>query len=185
MKIHHKILLGAIAVAGVVAGMNIVLPNSSVRVLPDSVLTPGFVNTDISQANIDQTICNSSWSTKSIRPPVSYTNTLKKMQIKAYGYSDTSMADYEEDHLISLELGGSPTDSRNLWPESYKTTPNAKNKDSVENWLHKQVCNGSLTLQEAQHDVSTDWTKVYASMPGNGALGSISGPINSVDNDDQ
>ena len=29
------------------------------------------------------------------------------------------MSDYQEDHLISLELGGNPTDPRNLWPEPY------------------------------------------------------------------
>jgi hypothetical protein len=25
--------------------------------------------------------------------------------------------DYEEDHLISLELGGAPRDPKNLWPQ--------------------------------------------------------------------
>jgi hypothetical protein len=28
---------------------------------------------------------------------------------------------YEEDHLISLEDGGDPTDPRNLFPEPYNT----------------------------------------------------------------
>jgi hypothetical protein len=32
------------------------------------------------------------------------------------------MACYEEDHLIPLEDGGDPTDSRNLWPEASKPT---------------------------------------------------------------
>src|SRR5216683_2609243 len=30
-------------------------------------------------------------------------------------------AHYEEDHLVSLELGGHPRDPRNLWPERWGT----------------------------------------------------------------
>src|SRR5664279_6067090 len=53
-----------------------------------------------------------------IRPPASsYTNALKRQQIVAYGYPDTDPRGYEEDHLIALELGGAPSDQRNLWPE--------------------------------------------------------------------
>lgn len=66
--------------------------------------------------------------------------------------------DYEFDHLISLELGGNPTDPRNLWPESYQTTPNARDKDKVENALHTAVCSGQLTLDQAQRIISTNWT---------------------------
>src|SRR5579859_4183382 len=127
-------------------------------VLPDSSCTPGAINPDIFQSNIAQTICNhGNWSTKSIRPPVSYTNNLKIQQIADYGYDDMNTADYEEDHLISLELGGSPTDPKNLWPEPYYTTPNAHTKDTVENNCNKAVCSGKLTLQEAQKEIATDW----------------------------
>jgi hypothetical protein len=83
--------------------------------------TPGLVNPDITQTNIDQTICNPQWSTKSIRPPVSYTNTLKTMQLAASQATDKTPAHYEEDHLVSLELGGHPRDPRNLWPERWGT----------------------------------------------------------------
>jgi hypothetical protein len=49
--------------------------------------------------------------------------------------------------FISLELGGHPTDPRNLWPEPY---PRASQVDTIENDLNRQVCDGSLTLAEAQ-----------------------------------
>ena len=82
---------------------------------------------------------------------------------------------YEEDHFISLELGGHPRDPKNLWPEMWGTpaTPitskgpfpphlvGAKSKDAVENALHKEVCAGALTLKEAQNIISTDWFKYY------------------------
>jgi hypothetical protein len=70
-------------------------------------------------------------------------------------------ADYEEDHFISLDLGGNPTDPQNLWPEPYGPKPGAKEKDVVENYLHKRVCAGSLTLQDAQKAIVTDWYEVY------------------------
>ena len=54
---------------------------------------------------------------------------------------------YQEDHLISLELGGDPTDPRNLWPEPY---PRAAAVDRIENDLNAQVCSGALSLAEAQ-----------------------------------
>jgi hypothetical protein len=91
-------------------------------IYPDPVRTPGAVNSEITQDDIDQTICNSQWSTRSVRPPAHYTNRLKFEQMQEYGDSDTDPRDYEEDHLIPLELGGNPTDPRNLWPEPFDTS---------------------------------------------------------------
>ena len=88
---------------------------------PDPTLTPGATNPDITQATIAATICNPQWSTKTIRPPASYTNTLKKQQLGATRYVDKTPSHYEEDHLISLELGGNPSDRKNLWPEMWGT----------------------------------------------------------------
>jgi hypothetical protein len=129
-------------------------------IYPDPSRTSGFTNPNITQANIQETICNPNWSTKSIRPPTSYTTKLKRQQIAAWGLPG-STADYEEDHFISLELGGSPTDPRNLWPESYSPKPGAREKDVVENHLHEQVCAGTVTLEDAQVAIVTDWYKVY------------------------
>jgi hypothetical protein len=80
--------------------------------LPDPSCTPGVLNPDVTQDTIDSTICVSGW-TSTIRPSTSYTNKLKAAGIVDYGYSDTSMSDYEEDHFVPLELGGSPTDPGN------------------------------------------------------------------------
>lgn len=125
---------------------------------------PGSINPAITQQNIGQTICNPSWSTKSERPSSSYTTALKKKQLAQLNVKDTTLGDYEEDHLISLELGGNPTDPDNLWPERYTASVangGAKTKDQVENYLKAQVCNGSLTLLEAQEQITNDWYLVY------------------------
>jgi hypothetical protein len=113
------------------------------------------VNPEITQDTIRQTICNPRWSTKTIRPDASYTHRLKVEQIREYAYSDSSLRDYEEDHFIPLELGGSPTDPKNLWPEPFETSVpdgGAHAKDEVENYLHAEVCSGSLTLDQARAD---------------------------------
>ncbi|MEU3862683.1 hypothetical protein AB0F03_36140 [Streptomyces sp. NPDC028722] len=101
--------------------------------LPDPLCQPGAFNPDVTQATIGSTICVSGW-TSTVRPPTSYTNPLKVQQIAAYGYSDTSTADYEEAHLVPLELGGAPRDPKNLWPEPRYSTggKTAGNKDTVE-----------------------------------------------------
>ena len=133
-------------------------------IYPDPARTPGAVNPEITQSNIRETICNPRWSTKSVRPEASYTNRLKILQIGEYGYSDSRLRDYEEDHFIPLELGGNPTDPKNLWPEPFETSISdggAHSKDRVENYLHAEVCSGSLTLDQAQHELTEDWYRVY------------------------
>jgi hypothetical protein len=138
-------------------------------IYPDPARTPGTINADITQENIRETICNPRWSTKSIRPEAGYTNRLKIEQIGEYGYSDSRLRDYEEDHFIPLELGGNPTDPKNLWPEPFETSipdGGAHAKDKVENYLHAEVSSGSLTLDQAQREISEDWYRVYqASVP--------------------
>ncbi|HEY5059218.1 MAG TPA: hypothetical protein VII51_09395 [Gaiellaceae bacterium] len=119
-------------------------------VLADPVRTPGVLNPAVTQANIRSTVCKRGW-TATIRPPVEYTNELKREQMAVYGETG-SLSDYQEDHLISLELGGDPTDPRNLWPEPY---PRAAAVDQIENQLNGEVCSGALSLHDAQDKEST------------------------------
>jgi hypothetical protein len=64
----------------------------------------------------------------------------------------------EEDHLISLELGGAPQDPANLWPEPRSGANAAPAKDQDENRLHGQVCSGAITLDTARQQILADWT---------------------------
>jgi hypothetical protein len=115
----------------------------------DLARTPGVVNPDVTQANIASTVCKPGW-TRTVRPPTDYTNALKLKQMREYGVGG-SPSRYQEDHLISLELGGHPTDARNLWPEPY---PRASEMDSIENELNAKLCSGELSLDEAQRKES-------------------------------
>jgi hypothetical protein len=128
----------------------------SINGLPDPTCTPGVADPRVTQDNLHSTICVSGYTT-TVRRPSSYTDSLKRQQIKAYGYSDTRLADYEEDHLIPLELGGSPTDPKNLWPEPRSGGFPASRKDGVENSLRARVCAGLTTLAAAQAAIATNW----------------------------
>ena len=58
-----------------------------------------------------------------------------------------SPSDYEEDHLIPLELGGAPRNPKNLWPEP---RAQAKQSDPLETRLKHQVCKGLMKLARAR-----------------------------------
>ena len=121
--------------------------------LPDPVCTPGVADRSVTAENVASTICVSGY-TATVRPPASYTSALKRQQMSDYGFTDSTRL-HEEDHLISLELGGSPRDPANLWPEP-GASPNPK--DKIENRLHVAICAGQISLGEAQHRITTNWT---------------------------
>jgi hypothetical protein len=121
------------------------LAGSNSLILPTH--TPGARYSKVTQATISKTICVKGW-TDTVRPPSSYTSALKRVQLVVWQYADTNQAHYEEDHLISLELGGAPRSKKNLWPQPW---PQARREDhGIEARLHRRVCNGTLTLRQAR-----------------------------------
>jgi hypothetical protein len=134
--------------------------------LPNPALTPGDINAAVTQESIKQTVCVSGY-TKTIRPPATVTTALKKKQLDSYkfsdgsGFADKSLKSYEEDHLISLEIGGNPTSEKNLWPEIYLSKWGAHIKDRLENELKSEVCSGKITLDEAQTCIRSNWITCY------------------------
>ena len=128
--------------------------------LPDPSLTPGAINPEVTQANIQQTVCVKGY-TKTIRPPAHFTNKLKKRQLREYGYADRNPKHYEEDHLIALSIGGAPDDPRNLWPEPRISEWNAGKKDRLEFVLYKMVCAQEISLPEAQHAMAANWIEAW------------------------
>ncbi len=125
--------------------------------LPDSACTPGAV---IPQATREQ-ICTLGYS-KSVRD---VPNQVKDDVYAEYGTTLHAPGEYEVDHLISLELGGS-NDIANLWPEAAEPRPGFHEKDKVENYLHDQVCSGAISLQQAQTQIASNWLSIYQQMPG-------------------
>src|SRR5271166_4776942 len=86
---------------------------------------------------------------------------MKREVYREYGITSHGPGDYEIDHLISLELGGSNS-IKNLWPESHRTSPwNAQVKDRLEDKLHELVCSGQLDLKTAQQAIASNWIEAY------------------------
>jgi hypothetical protein len=147
---YRFLLAAALALALLAFVLVLIERHASVpTVVADPLRTPGVLNADVTQDTIETTICVQGW-TRTVRPPTEYTNALKLRQMRVYGETGPPSA-YQEDHLISLELGGHPTDPRNLWPEPY---PRAAVVDRMENELNAKLCSGRLTLAEAQREES-------------------------------
>lgn len=128
----------------------------SANAMPDRACTPGAI---FPEATKEQ-ICTPGYSSEVRNVPES-----EKDKVYAeYGIASHVSGEYEVDHLISLELGGS-NDIANLWPEPAEPQPGFHEKDKVENYLHEQICSGALSLQQAQSLIANNWLGVYQSMP--------------------
>jgi 5-methylcytosine-specific restriction endonuclease McrA len=124
--------------------------------LPDQSLTPG------ARFDVDTpTVCKPGYS-KTVRD---VPESEKKAVYNSYsvqphqGYCDCPEG-CEVDHLISLEIGGS-NEQTNLWPQPYCGDWNAHMKDRLENYLHKQMCDGTMTMSDVQQQISTNWITAY------------------------
>jgi len=123
--------------------------------LPDPACTPGAIFPSVTR----EQICQPGYARSVRNVPTSE----KDAVYAEYGITHHYAGQYEVDHLVSLELGGS-NDMSNLWPEAASPTPGFHQKDEVENYLHDQVCSGAISLQEAQQEIATNWLAVYQRM---------------------
>lgn len=128
----------------------------AVNGLEDKACTPGAIIDGVTK---DQ-ICVPGYS-KSVR---NVPESEKNQVYLEYGITSRQSGEYEVDHLISLELGGS-NDISNLWPEAAQPIPGFHEKDKVENYLHDQVCSGKISLQEAQLKIANNWEQSYPLAP--------------------
>src|SRR5690348_3493353 len=123
--------------------------------LQDMACTPGAL---LSTGTKDA-ICQSGYASSVRNVPTS-----EKSQVYAeYGIAHHVAGQYEVDHLVSLELGGS-NEIANLWPEAASPKPGFHEKDMVENYLHNQVCSGAISLKDAQIEIATNWLQAYNQM---------------------
>jgi hypothetical protein len=124
--------------------------------MPDAACTPG----DILPTATKAAICKPGYTQGVRNVPAS-----EKNQVYAeYGIKSHTPGQYEIDHFVPLELGGSNAIA-NLWPEAASPTPGFHQKDRVENYLHDQVCSGAISLKQAQIEIATNWRVVYNRMP--------------------
>ena len=143
----------------IAAVLAVTVSSAAAQGLPNPAKTPGVVEPKLTQ----ERICAPGFDTKSWRH---VSAGLKNKVYRAYNMAkdqgDCAIGrGCEVDHLIPLELGGS-NDIRNLWIQPYSTKVwNATMKDSLENELHRLVCRGDITLEQAQQEIRSDWTKSW------------------------
>jgi hypothetical protein len=120
---------------------------------PDYKLTPGEVDPKVTA----EMVCKPGYSATVRAVPESE----HKKVFARYGIDWKDHAKYEVDHKTSLELGGTNS-LANLWPQPYAGVEfTARQKDEVEDDLHRRVCHGKITLKEAQRLISEDWVAEY------------------------
>lgn len=93
------------------------------------------------------------------RPSSSYTSALKIRQLHQLRYRDTNPAHYQEDHLVSLALGGAPRDPRNLWPQPLAQ---ATRDDRIEYRLWRRVC----VLRDLTARAAVRWERWFKRLHG-------------------
>jgi hypothetical protein len=121
-------------------------------VLPEPKLTPGATR----PINTSQ-VCRPGPPDQMATIPMA----VRQAVFHEYGMDGSQPREYEVDHLITPELGGTD-DIQNLWPEPYATTEwNAHVKDELEDRLRQLVCDGKLDLPTAQRDIATNWISAY------------------------
>jgi len=119
------------------------------------------LNPAVTQATIGTTICVRGWTAR-VRPPVSYTDTLKQQQLQQFasqhqGDLEWNVAGTEEDHRLSLDLGGAPMDPMNLSPEVHRSSTLKDQDEAALGGSQGKVCRGLMTLQEAQQELISTW----------------------------
>ena len=123
-------------------------------VLPDRHCSPGAYYSKATKA----VVCSPTFRTGTVRNvPDSEKHQVEVeygMAPKTYGRT------IEIDRIVSLELGGS-NDIANLYPEPGSGPASYHVKDKLENKLHKLVCDGSMTLHEAQLGIARNWETLY------------------------
>jgi hypothetical protein len=149
------LFIGVVLAAGYQYWLAASVSRSAFRSVPVSFPEPSLTPGAIATVNRDQ-ICAST-KPKNRAVPAS----LRRKVFEEYGIPSAEPRAYEVDYLITPALGGSD-EIRNLWPQSYSSAVwNARVKDDLEDRLHDMVCEGSLDLVAAQHDISSDWIAAY------------------------
>lgn len=119
--------------------------------MPDPIRSPG----DVFPVGLDE-ICVPGYSSR-----VRNVSAATKERVYAeYGITHHEPGEYEMDHIVPLEIGGS-NDPRNLYPEPAEPRPGFHEKDVLENTLHDLVCSHELDLGVAQQAIATDWYAAY------------------------
>ena len=127
--------------------------------LPDRLETPGAIDPAIVPRIIASTICDPAYL--SARAPTPSWTAAARRHLATARHPGEYPEIYAVDQLVPISLGGSATDPRNLWLQSWTGPWSASRKDALEQLLNRMVCSGELPLGRAQQAIAYDWIDTY------------------------
>jgi hypothetical protein len=120
--------------------------------LPDAACTPGGYFPGATRS----VICRSGYSASVRR----VTESTKDKVYAEYGIAHHSTGEYEVDHLVPHEAGGS-NQLANLFPQPASPRPGFREKDRLEGAIHDRVCDEGQALRPLQRRIAKDWVALY------------------------
>jgi|ERR1041385_879792 hypothetical protein len=133
------------------------------KLLPDPDCSPGAINPTLTV----EILRTKGFTTKCVRDQITSAAEKRKTytfyNIKPPKNNSGKTQTCELDHIISLQLGGADT-LENLWPQCGPSGVALnkrffKQKDTVENFLAREVKAGRMSLEDAQQGIASDWTQ--------------------------
>ena len=152
LKLKMGVMFGLIGAAAI----SVTAASQQQTGLPNSFLTPG--NT---KKVTKEQVCAADYAT-AMKPLKEST---KDEAFGRYGVRLDHANGDVLDYLVPIELGGSD-DLENLWPQPAHGEWNAEKKDALEQKLHAMVCDGSITLKQAQSAIRKNWVAAYTQYVG-------------------
>ena len=105
----------------------------------------------------EKDVCESGYARKTRNVSTKLKNEIKD----SYKIPPVYRNNFTIDHFIPLSLGGT-NDARNLWPQPIIGLKYGSNeKAKADTWLFNQVCEGDMSLEEAQNRILEDWVLVF------------------------
>jgi hypothetical protein len=134
--------------------------------VPNPKLTPGDVSPNVTAKDI----CAPPQPNKK---PQYVSAEVQQKVYAAYGLPEGNRTGYcytpegcSLNRLIPMTLGGT-NDPKNLWVQpNDQAIWNSHIKTELETRLHEMVCQGEITLGEAQQAIATDWITAYQTLVG-------------------
>jgi hypothetical protein len=123
--------------------------------LPDRDCTPGAYYAKATRAKV----CRSGWSER-VR---NVSDSTKEAVYREYGIRSHRAGQYEVDHLVPLEDGGSNSIA-NLFPQAASPAPGFHQKDALENRTHDQISDGTRGLRTTQRQFARNWLVLYRAL---------------------
>jgi len=115
----------------------------------------------VTQQSIGETICRPGYAS-AVAPPFDELMARKDRMLAERGIDADDAADFALDRRVPVVLGGSPDAPSNLGLLPWAGRQGERRKARAAVMLKRCVCEGKLSLAEAQAAIVGDWSVVYS-----------------------